>query len=70
LQRPARQHGEAIAQQKQQKKQHQTDDRPRHRHANPAHEGLAGQLTQQDEAEARDHESTSRATTALTPSGG
>ena len=43
-----------------------------HRHplANPVDEGLTGQLPQQDKPEARDHESTSRATTAITPSGG
>ena len=55
LQRPARENAEAVARQQQQQQEQQADHRTRHRQAEAAHEHFAGQLAQQDEAEACDH---------------
>src|SRR5712691_7404706 len=60
LQRPARQRNEAVTRQQQQQQKQPADHRTRHRQAEPAHDDLPGQLTQQNKAEARYHSLSAR----------
>src|SRR5258708_21839765 len=55
LQRPACQRNEAVTRQQQQQQKQKADHPTRQRQAEPAHDDLAGQLTQQNKAEARYH---------------